>query len=61
MALESFLSSLVSVDLDIGYSGVEYAQTSRLSGLVSCSIALGEVVNRFEETKEVYMIHPKCH
>ena len=42
MALESFLSSLVSVDLDIGYSGVEYAQTSRLSGLGSCSIALGE-------------------
>lgn len=61
MALKSFLSSSVSADLDIGYSGVKYAQTSRLSGLGSCSIALGDVVRRFRETEEVYMIHQNCH
>ena len=53
MALESFLSSSVNIDLDIGYSGVEYAQTSKLSGLGSCAMTLGEVIRRFKETEEI--------
>ena len=54
MALESFLSNSVSLDLNIGYSGVEYAQTSKLSGLDSCAMALDEVVRVFKDIKEIY-------
>ena len=53
MALESFLSSSLSIGLNVGYSGVEDAQTSRLSGLDSCAIGLGEAVIRFRETEKV--------